>query len=130
MVKSKKTHTKCGFLRGIGPARLRRMHKEEENPKERDRLLAYAMRKEGMSVYAIVDSLNKPYSTTRDWLGRAVNDGLGGTYDETRPGVVFMINNHLSLCRQRLIERHDHGASQYAVKNQGKQVRNADFWGN
>ncbi len=39
-----------------------------------------------MSVYAIAASLNKPYSTIRDWLGRAVRDGLGGIYDETRPG--------------------------------------------
>jgi len=53
MVKSKKTLAECGFLSGIGPARLHRMHKEERNPKAKDRLLAYAMRKEGMSVYAI-----------------------------------------------------------------------------
>jgi len=86
MVKSKITLAECGFLRGIGAARLRRMHKEERNPKARDRLLSYAMRKEGMPVYAIADSLNKPYSTIRDWLGRAVKNGLGGIYDETRSG--------------------------------------------
>jgi len=62
MVKSKTTLAECGFLKGINAARLRQMHKEEENPKARDRLLAYAMRKEGMSVYAIAASLNKPYS--------------------------------------------------------------------
>jgi len=61
LVKSKTTLAECGFLRGIGAVRLRRMHKEERNPKVRDRLLAYAMRKEGMSVYAISASLNKPY---------------------------------------------------------------------
>ncbi len=60
MVKSKKTLAKCGFLKSIGAARLRWMHKEEENPKARDRLLAYAMRKEGMSVYAIAASINRP----------------------------------------------------------------------
>jgi len=60
MVKSKTTLAECGFLSGIGTARLRRMHKEEVNPKARDRLLAYAMRKEGMSVYAISDSLVRP----------------------------------------------------------------------
>jgi len=75
MVKSKITLAECGFLRGIGAARLRRMHKEERNPKARDRLLSYAMRKEGMPVYAIADSLNKPYSTIRDWLGRASEKG-------------------------------------------------------
>jgi len=37
-------------------------------------------------VYAIADFLNSPYSTIRDWLGRTVRDGLGGIYDETRPG--------------------------------------------
>jgi len=60
MVKSKKTPAECGFQRGIGPARLCRMHKEEMNPKTKDRLLAYAMRKEWMSVYAIADSLDRP----------------------------------------------------------------------
>jgi len=50
MVKSKKTLIECGFLSGTGPARLRRIHKEEKNPKVKDRLLAYAMRKEEMSV--------------------------------------------------------------------------------
>jgi len=53
MVKSKTTLAECGFLKGIGAARLRLMHKEKENPKARDRLLAYAMRKEGMSVYVV-----------------------------------------------------------------------------
>jgi len=38
------------------------------------------------SHYAIAASLNKPYSTIRDWLGRAVKNGLGGIYDETSPG--------------------------------------------
>jgi len=65
MVKSKTTLAEYGFLRGIGAARLRRMHKEEKNPKAMDRLLAYAMRKEGMSVYVIADSLDRPYSTIR-----------------------------------------------------------------
>jgi len=36
------------------------MHKEEMNPKTKDRLLAYAMRKEWMSAYAIADSLDRP----------------------------------------------------------------------
>ncbi len=71
MVKSKKTLTKCGFLRGIGLARPRWMHKEERNPKAKDRLLAYAMRKERMSAYVISDSLDRPYlpyATGRDGL--------------------------------------------------------------
>jgi len=50
MAKSKKTPAECGFLSGIDPARLCWMHKEERNPKAKDRLLAYAMRKEEMSV--------------------------------------------------------------------------------
>jgi len=44
---------------------------EEKNPKAKDRLLAYAMRKEGMSVYAIADSLDRqylPYAT--GWGGQ------------------------------------------------------------
>ncbi len=61
MVKSKTTLAECGFLKGIGAVRLRRMHKGKENPKARDRLRAYAMRKERMSVYAISGSLDRPY---------------------------------------------------------------------
>ncbi len=49
-VKSKKTPAECSFLSSIGPARRHLMHKEEGNPKAKDRLLAYAMRKEGTSV--------------------------------------------------------------------------------
>jgi len=86
MVKSKTTLAERGFLKGIDAAELRRMHKKEKNPKARDRLLAYAMRKEGMSVYAIANYLNKPYSTIRDWLGRAVRNGLDGIHDKKNPG--------------------------------------------
>ncbi len=38
------------FLSGVSSARLRSMQKKETDPRAAARLLAYAMRKEGMSV--------------------------------------------------------------------------------
>jgi len=51
-------------------------------------------------VYAIADSLNKPYSTIRDRPGRAVNDGLGGIYDETRPGASCRLTPEQFKCNR------------------------------
>ena len=48
------------FLAGTSSERLRAIHKEEKDPKAADRLLAYAMRKEGMSIRQICGALNRP----------------------------------------------------------------------
>lgn len=74
------------FLAGTSSARLRRMHREEKDPKAADRLLAYAMRKEGMSIRQICRALNRPYSTIRDWLRRAMQMGPDGRYDVLNDG--------------------------------------------
>ena len=52
------------------------------------------MRKEGASIYKIAKSLNKSYSTVRDWLMRAMQMGLDGRYDEKRPGTKPRLDEH------------------------------------
>ena len=74
------------FMRGISKTYLQQCHRTEKDPKARDRLLAYAMRKDGLSIRQIGARLNRPYSTIRDWLVRAVGRGMMGRYDEARPG--------------------------------------------
>ena len=51
------------FLPGLSSASLRRMNREETDPKAAARLLAYAMRKEGKSMRQIGNALNRSYST-------------------------------------------------------------------
>ena len=83
------------FLAGISSERLRAIHKEEKDPKAADRLLAYAMRKEGMSIRQICGALNRSYSTVRDWLMRAMQMGPDGRYDILNAGAVSY--THLTL---------------------------------
>jgi len=60
------------FLPGTTAESMRAKHRDEEDPKAAERLLAYIMRKKGMSIRQICAALNRPYSTVRDWLVRAV----------------------------------------------------------
>ncbi len=74
------------FLSGISRARLLEMRKTEKDPKAADRLLAFALRKEGKSIRDIGKVFGKQYSTIRDWLLRAVQVGLAGRYDLVHDG--------------------------------------------
>jgi len=74
------------FLPGTTAESMRAKHRDEEDPKAAERLLAYIMRKKGMSIRQICAALNRPYSTVRDWLVRAVQAGVGGRYDIAIPG--------------------------------------------
>ncbi len=74
------------FLSGVSSVRLRSMHKKETDPRAAARLLAYAMRKEGMSIRQICRALNRSYSTVRDWLVRAAQLGTYGRYDIKNKG--------------------------------------------
>jgi len=64
----------------------------EEDPKAVERLLVYIMRREGKSIRQICAALNRPYSTVRDWLIRAVQAGVGGRYDIAIPGTEGRLN--------------------------------------
>jgi len=67
-------------------------------------------------VYAIADFLNSPYSTIRDWLGRTVRDGLGGIYDETRPGASCKLTlEQLSQMRTDLVASPDRCGSKSSL---------------
>ena len=75
-----------GFLRGTSIGYLKECHRKETDPKARDRLLVYVMRKEGMSIRGIAERANRSYSTVRDWLVRARDGGLRDRRDRDRPG--------------------------------------------
>jgi len=60
------------FLPGNTAESMREKHLEEADPKAAERLVAYIMRKEGRSIRQICAALNRPYSTIRGWLVRAV----------------------------------------------------------
>ena len=74
------------FLPGTGKRYLRQVQRRETDPKAASRLLAYAMRKDGMSIRQICRALNKPYSTIRNWLVRAAERGISGRHDTPGPG--------------------------------------------
>lgn len=73
------------FLPDVSIDELRILHKKEKNAKARDRLLAYMARKDGSSVQAISNVLNRATTTIYDWLCRT-DDGLDGLYDIKRQG--------------------------------------------
>jgi len=74
------------FLPGNTAGSMRAKHRDEEDPKAAERLLAYIMRKDGKSIRQICAALNRPYPAVRDWLVRAVQAGVGGRYDIAIPG--------------------------------------------
>ncbi len=75
-----------GFLPKTGAGHLGKIHRTETDPKAHARLLAYVMRKEGAPMRQIGGALNRPYSTVRGWLMRAMQMGTRGRHDERRPG--------------------------------------------
>ncbi|MCE2615098.1 MAG: helix-turn-helix domain-containing protein, partial [Nitrosopumilus sp. (ex Thoosa mismalolli)] len=75
------------FLGGTNITYLKKCHREETDPKARDRLLVYMMRKEGMSIRGIAKRTNRSYSTIRDWLVRARDVGsIRDRWDHGRSG--------------------------------------------
>ena len=74
------------FLPDTGRTYLLKCHKSEKDPKIRDRLMAYVLRKDGTSIHGIARSINRPYTTVRDWLVRAVQLGVTGRYDVMQEG--------------------------------------------
>ena len=74
------------FLPCTSKTRLQRCHRKEADPKARDRLLAFIMRKDSLPTRRIATRLNRPYSTVRLWLLRAAQMGVLGRYDERRAG--------------------------------------------
>lgn len=74
------------FLPEVSVARLRKMHKKEENPKVQRRLLACIHRKDGKTMAEIADAINEPPSTVADWMKRIKEAGLDGLYDIKNKG--------------------------------------------
>ena len=56
------------FLPNVGIDELRALHKKERNTRAREILLAYIARKNGSSVQAIAESMNRAPSTIYGWL--------------------------------------------------------------
>ena len=73
------------FLPEISIEKLRELHKNEKNPKARDRLLAYMARKNGDTIDHIAKSLRRGTGTIHDWLAKA-NSSLDRLYDIKRQG--------------------------------------------
>ena len=92
------------FLPGTSKAYLCRCHREESDPNVRERLLAFIMRKDGMAIRPICDALNRPFSTVRNWLIRAVQLGVTGRYGEVRRGSECRLDpSQLARLRTELI---------------------------
>ena len=67
------------FLPNISKKRLRKMEKNEKDPKTKMILLACMAKKEKMKLKDIAQTLNTSYNTVRDWINRVSNDGLKQT---------------------------------------------------
>ena len=74
------------FLAGTSSNRLKKMQKAEKDPKAAVRLIAYNLRKDGMTIQQIADSLKRSYSTVRNWLVRAVQSGVDGRHSIPQKG--------------------------------------------
>ena len=61
-------HVKKKFLSNISKNRLRKMEKNEKDPKAKMILLACMAKKEEMKLKDIAQTLNTPYNTVRGWI--------------------------------------------------------------
>ena len=92
------------FLPGTSRIYLQECHRREANPKAATRLLAYIMRKDGMSIRQICGALNRPYTTVREWPVRAAQRGITGRYSDKIPGMPCRLDNgQLEQLREDLI---------------------------
>ena len=83
---------------------LRKMHKNESDHKVAKKLLVYIKRKEGMSIRQICGALEMSYTTVRNWLRRAVIDGLAGRHAKKIPGrPCWLDQEQLEQLREELI---------------------------
>ena len=80
------------FLPGTRRSYLLQCHRREADPKARERLLAFLMRRDGMPIRQIAARLNRPYSTVRVWLLRASQMGIMGRYAERRTGAACRLS--------------------------------------
>ena len=74
------------FLPETSISYLRKIEKEENNPKVKKRILACIYRKEGKTIEEIASLLNKPYPTTQNWLARIEKNGIEDRYDKKHKG--------------------------------------------
>src|SRR3989339_1301790 len=74
------------FLPDISKEKLKQLYDTEKNAKAKLRLLAAIQRKEGNTLDAIADSLQKPKTTIRDWLKRIESKEINGLYDIKQRG--------------------------------------------
>ena len=74
------------FLPDISKEKLKQLYRTEKNAKAKLRLLAAIQRKEGNTLDAIADSLQKPKTTIRDWLKRIESKEINGLYDIKQRG--------------------------------------------
>ena len=92
MSKTAKMEAGSKFLPGRSVRNLQEMHKKEKDPKAVTLLLVCIMRKKGMSIRAICTTLNKSYSTIRNWLVRISKGGFKRRYDKKKPGSQSRMN--------------------------------------
>ena len=81
------------FLSGISAEKIKKLFKEEENPKAKNRLHACMLRKNGMTIEEIAEILQIPWGTIQTWLARIEKGGLDAIYDEKRPGAACKLTD-------------------------------------
>jgi len=78
------------FLPGVTASHIRQCHKKETDPKARERLLTYMVRKkDALSIRQIEKRTNRSYSTVRDRPVCARDAGLANMYDGHSGGRPF-----------------------------------------
>ena len=81
------------FLPNISKKRLRKMEKNEKDPKAKMILLACMAKKEEMKLKDIAQTLNTPYNTVRGWINRVSKDGLKRRHDIKNKGAACKLDN-------------------------------------
>ena len=81
------------FLPNVSKNRLRKMEKNEKDPKAKMILLACIAKKEKMKLKDIAQTLNTPYNTIRGWINRVAKDGLKRRHDIKNKGAACKLDN-------------------------------------
>ena len=74
------------FLGWVSVPRLQRRVLKAETHKERLRLQAALLRRQGKTLEEIARAVGKPFNTVSDWLRRIENDGITVVADKQRSG--------------------------------------------
>ncbi len=98
MTAEKSLPTGSKFLYGTSVGRLKKMQRNEKDPKAAKRLLVFIKRKGNMAIRKICDLMNMSYTTVRQWLWRATDMGLQGRYDNVRPGMPCRLDDSQLKC--------------------------------